>query len=283
MQVGSSKKQKQPQNLTIQILSKIIDFGEAKGDLYLVLEYCSGRSLAEQIKSEGALNTEYAVQIFRSILKGLAYAENHNILHRDLKPSNIILVDDDKTAKIVDFGLAKIKSEDQHLTKAGTALGSPAYMSPEAAMGMALDSRSDIFSMGCLMFETLTGQLPFKAENRLDALMKRTDIDAPSLASIENQSFPKELIELVDKCLMRDKKSRFKSFDALSNAINEIHENYQTAEELKSHTSPVEIEPSLKRTIGIVKSNKPKRFPFIEVLSFLAFIYITSFLIFILQ
>jgi serine/threonine protein kinase len=148
------------------------------GDVpYIAFEYLDGQSLSERLQRQHKLDAQEAVPLFQQILNGLAHAHSKGIIHRDLKPSNIMLVNDNQRAKIVDFGIAHILPENskdmQALTGTGTLLGTVSYMSPEQCTGGKLDARSDIYSMGCLMYETLVGAPPFTAESEFATMMKQ--------------------------------------------------------------------------------------------------------------
>jgi eukaryotic-like serine/threonine-protein kinase len=142
--------------------------------LTLVMDLVDGTSLSAMIKDKGKLTEEEAIPIFQQICAGLECAHQNGIVHRDLKPSNI-LVTADGVAQIVDFGLAKFSPQSgkniQSLTQTGHIYGTPAYMSPEQLTG-EVDQRSDIYSLGCLMYQTLSGKLPFEGESALEIAAK---------------------------------------------------------------------------------------------------------------
>src|SRR5579885_840846 len=148
---------------------KVLDFGQTpKGDFYLIMDYIEGRSLADVIKTSGPLEVGTALDVFCQICSGLQHAHSRGVLHRDVKPSNVMLAQEaggNYQVKVVDFGIAKLKSDEQKLTTTGVRIGSPLYMSPEQARGEEVDHRSDIYSMGCLMFAALTGAPPICGES----------------------------------------------------------------------------------------------------------------------
>lgn len=237
---------------------KILDFGEEEGQLYIVLELVEGTSL-ESINENEKIEFEIAISIFIQTARALAYANKHNVLHRDLKPSNIIITRDNQV-KIVDFGLAKVNTENQSITKTGMAIGTPAYMSPEAALGDKLDIRSDIFSMGCIMYETLTGQLPFNADSSMTQMLVRTNQEAPALNSDENPIFPEEIAYIVDRCLLSKPDKRFQSFDEIERLLVNFQALYDA--EPEPVTTPGESEKSDAElpTIREAKSSLSKLF-----------------------
>ncbi|MBN1634095.1 MAG: serine/threonine protein kinase [Ignavibacteria bacterium] len=138
----------------------LYDFTSQDNQLFLIMEYADGHTLSEIIERNEALQENYAVNIFKDILSGFVYAHSKGIVHRDIKPSNII-IESNGNPKILDFGIAKILASDAKITKTGMKLGSVSYMSPEQILGKQIDYRTDIFSLGVTLFETLTGKLPF--------------------------------------------------------------------------------------------------------------------------
>ncbi len=147
----------------------IIDFGNTPdGQLYLVMEFLRGRDLARVIHEDGALTFRRIVDVLRQTLAALAEAHNESIVHRDLKPENIILEpvrSGGDFVKVVDFGLAKMRAETQQpgITSPGIVCGTPEYMSPEQARGDTLDARSDIYAVGVILYQLVSGRLPFEA------------------------------------------------------------------------------------------------------------------------
>ena len=142
-------------------------FFGANGQVYFVMDYLSGRSLQEVLAVEKRLSPERAREIFVQVCSATEHANRHGIVHRDLKPGNIMLTGNsgEEVVKIVDFGLAKLGADAQRLTQTGELWGSPLYMSPEQCQGLELDSRSDIYSLGVVIFEALTGSTPFFGAN----------------------------------------------------------------------------------------------------------------------
>ncbi len=188
---------------------------------YIVLEYIEGHSLAELISSQGVLAPEILVKLSLDVCAGMSYAHLHNVFHRDLKPANI-LVTSEGTAKIVDFGIAELLvSNDQRLTHTNALLGTPAYMSPEQCTGQSVDARSEIYSLGCIMYEGLTGHAPFKAESALGlmACHVQNDITTVPLPC----DIPSKLHEAVLQCLRRKPADRFGSMEELQAALERIN------------------------------------------------------------
>lgn len=197
------------------------------GQLYLVMDYIEGISLDQVLEQQGTLPHEVARRIFIKICNGLSAAHDKRIIHRDMKPSNVMLVGpiEHCEVKVVDFGIAKIVDTadvvSQKITKTGMILGSPSYMSPEQCRGEILDIRSDIYSLGCLMYEVLTGHLPFEAGTSLETMARRLTDDAPPFSTWPSPSVvAPELEALVLKTLNADPTQRSQSADELAEELN---------------------------------------------------------------
>ncbi|HEY9716191.1 MAG TPA: serine/threonine-protein kinase, partial [Trichormus sp.] len=174
---------KASQKLAHPNLVSVFEYGTTDNQIpYLIMEYVDGRNLAQIIADEGHLAGDRSVGIFLQIANGLKDAHRLGVVHRDLKPSNILIATkDDGTdaVKITDFGIAKPASSERSinpdLTKTGAILGSPAYMSPEQCLGHVVDERSDIYSLGCLMYETLTGRSPFASDTPVKSMLRHLE------------------------------------------------------------------------------------------------------------
>ena len=208
---------------------EITDFGAApNGSVFFVMEMLSGEDLAETIKREAPLPWSRVAPIAMQICRALAAAHNKGIVHRDMKPENCFRVERHGNAdfiKVLDFGIAKVTSEDPdgaggRLTSTGMIFGTPTYMSPEQAQGQRVDHRSDIYALGVILYEMLTGKVPFSADNFMGILTKHMfdDPPAPSVAA-PNAGISPEVEAIVLKCLQKDRAFRFQSMDELSMAI----------------------------------------------------------------
>ncbi|MBZ0186190.1 MAG: serine/threonine protein kinase [Candidatus Obscuribacterales bacterium] len=243
---------------------QVHDFGvTGASHLYLVMELAEGRSLAELVKSETALEWSDAVSIFMQICEALKHAHEKGIYHRDLKPSNVMLVDcedGESIVKVVDFGIAKIVDEDKDVTQAGTGLGSPLYMSPEQAGGGKIDAGSDIYSMGCLMYEVLTGSPPFRGATSVETIFKHMNEIAQSLSERSGKDFSDEQEELIARCLAKSAAERFADFSQLHAALSAAIEDQSEPEsENKAVTESIVLPVSETKTLPDSASDtKPK-------------------------
>ncbi len=180
-----------------------------EGDsLYLVMEYIDGINLKEYMERKGVLSPVEALHFVKQILKGLAHAHERGIVHRDVKPHNIVLLKDG-TIKITDFGIARLTKFDTQ-TISDMAIGSVHYISPEQASGDRTDARSDIYSVGIILYEMLTGQLPFEADTAVAVALKQVQAQ-PELPTELNSEIPQGLEDIVLKAIMKDPAIRYQS------------------------------------------------------------------------
>jgi len=215
----------------------VYDYGVAQtGQPFLIMEFVEGGSLSSLIHEEGVLTVHRALPIFVQACNALEHAHHKSVIHRDVKPSNVILIQPEgkpDQVKVVDFGIAQVgelKQEGLKLTKTGEIFGSPVYMSPEQCTGEPVDERTDIYSMGALMYETLTGVAPFMGATAIDTIQKKfSEEPKPFLLQRPNNSVPPAIETVVMKALHRDAKRRFQSMSELKNAIEAASHGYSVA------------------------------------------------------
>jgi len=217
----------------------VLDFGiTAGGKPYMVMDFVEGKPLDRLLKEKRSLSLETALPIFAQIARAVGHAHGRGVLHRDLKPSNILLTNqknDVPIVKILDFGLAKAQtSDDKTLTKIGSVIGSPLYLSPEQAKAWEADERSDIYSFGCLMYETLTGRPPIKGDSALETITLKTQSSAPDL---DDSKFPPAAVRLVAKCLKVDPTDRFQDINDVVSELNKLLERRQPVGKLVASES----------------------------------------------
>lgn len=199
----------------------IYDVGRSGDIAYIAMECLYGRELRDILNDNKLLPIDQVLDIASQVAMGLSYAHEHGIVHRDVKPSNV-MVGRDGHVKITDFGIARMASAAVR-TQTGMVLGSPKYMSPEQVMGKLTDQRSDIFSLGVMLYEMLTGQAPFHGEN-INAIMYQTLNTTPPSPSSLNAAVPEMLNFILAKALAKDLESRYQNARDLANDLRSCRE-----------------------------------------------------------
>ncbi len=187
----------------------IHSYGETDEFEFICMEYVSGQTLADVLRTERVLPLEATVSIFEQVLMALEAAHKEKIIHRDIKPSNIMITDD-KKVKVMDFGIAKLPSLSETMAMTRTVLGTPYYMSPEQISGQKVDIRSDIFSLGAVLYESLTGEKPFSGENTATLAYKIVQTD-PIPPRVLNLHLPPVLEAIITKAMAKDPAQRFQT------------------------------------------------------------------------
>ena len=213
-------------------LVSVFDYGFTEDrEPYLVMEYIEGDSLDDYLDRFDKVDKVTFIKIFEQVLKGLQYVHNHDIIHRDLKTSNIMteIIDGELYAKLLDFGVAKVLVNSgltmHNLTETGAAFGSPLYMSPEQCMGLDVDARSDIYSLGCVMYQCIVGLPPIIGANPLQTIHMQVNGDEPDpIECDENDSAMKRIALLIQRCLRKAPKDRFQNAQELLIEIQSIKE-----------------------------------------------------------
>jgi serine/threonine-protein kinase len=196
----------------------IYDIGKSGHLVYMAMEYIEGRELRDLLADGKPIPVAQAVDIAAQVGEGLAYAHQHQVVHRDIKPANIMITPDGR-AKIADFGIARMRSSETR-TQTGVILGSPKYISPEQVVGKRADHRSDIFSLGVILYECITGSTPFNGEG-LSALMYQITNHDPAPPSSSNSQVPVMLDYIVAKVLAKSPEARYQSAADFANDLRE--------------------------------------------------------------
>jgi hypothetical protein len=203
--------------LTHPNIVTVIDRGEVDGCQFIVFEHVRGANLKELLRRRRRFPVAEALAVVHQAARGLAFAHEHGVVHRDVKPQNV-LVDEDGVAKVTDFGIARSASLDDDLTLAGTVLGTGDYISPEQATGRRAEERSDQYSLGALLYELLTGEVPYPAESTVAAAMRHVHDPIPSVR--EKRSDASTRVDaVVRRALAKDPEGRYPSMDAFIAAL----------------------------------------------------------------
>jgi serine/threonine-protein kinase len=197
----------------------IYDRGEAEGTYYIAMEYLDGRSLKELIVARGPAPIHLAVDYARQILAALRFAHRHGIVHRDIKPHNV-LVDGEGRLKVTDFGIARAGAS--QMTEAGSIIGTAQYLSPEQAKGASVDQTSDLYSVGVVLYELLTGVVPFSGDTPVEIAMKHLST-VPEPPSAKRADIPRDLDMVVMRALAKDPSERYQSAEEMDADLRRIN------------------------------------------------------------
>jgi len=194
----------------------VIDRGEADGKQFIVFEYIAGTSLKALVERGGPLHVRRALELVLQTARGLAFAHRHGLVHRDVKPQNV-LVNGGGSAKVTDFGIARSMATDG-MTQTGTVMGTSAYIAPEQATGGDVDERTDIYSLGVVLFELLTGSLPFGGDSFVSVAMKHVHEPPPSVLALRPE-VPARVAGVVERALAKHPGDRFASMEELAGEL----------------------------------------------------------------
>ncbi|HEY9758565.1 MAG TPA: serine/threonine-protein kinase [Oculatellaceae cyanobacterium] len=242
-------------------LVRVHDFGLLEGNQpYLAMDMVDGITLADHIANNGPMEVEPTVKLFEQVSLGLGFAHQQSVVHRDIKPSNIMLVNamtigTEGSVKILDFGIAKLTNHEggeiQALTKTGEIFGSPLYMSPEQCGGELVDHRADIYSLGCSLFETLTGTPPHVGQNALRTMMLHQSVPSPLLREASlGKTFPDALEKIVQKMLSKSASDRYSNLYQVAHELAAIRSNGKaTTASTASKKSTVKTAKTITMTV----------------------------------
>lgn len=246
----------------------IMDFGVTSDNiLYLAMELISGISLQELLKKETVIDSARAVKIMRQVCLAVNAAHEKAIIHRDLKPDNILLLDhgtESEKVKVIDFSIAKMKEsgKDPNLTSAGVVVGTPQYISPEQAQGLELDSRSDIYSMGIIIYQMLTGNVPFTGKTSAMLLMQHIQAKPKSIREVKPE-VPARLEEVVLRALSKQAKDRQQTADVLAteleNALVPVEAPVEVKKVAANSLSKESAKETNKSTSGAIPTPPPSQ------------------------
>ncbi|MGB7294029.1 MAG: protein kinase [Candidatus Aminicenantales bacterium] len=228
---------------------RMFDLNREGETCFITMEYVSGEDLKSSLRRMGLLSVEKAVFIAKQVCEGLAEAHRLGVVHRDLKPQNI-MIDKQGNARIMDFGIAR-SIETKGMTDSGSLIGTPEYMSPEQVEGKEVDSRSDIYSLGAILYEMVTGRVPFEGNTPMSVALKHVTAAPPEPRSLNDQ-IPEETSRVILKCMAKERKDRFQTVEELVQELNTIKMTAPTAERPSST-------PKESASGEITVTFKPKR------------------------
>ncbi|MGD9683463.1 MAG: serine/threonine protein kinase [Candidatus Obscuribacterales bacterium] len=212
---------------------QIVDFGSTESGVpFMVLEYFPGRSLLQYLEEFGYMSESDAIEVVSQIMRGLAYAHQKGIFHRDLKPGNILVKgigEDSPEVKIIDFGLARVSELTGRLTafQGRTLAGTPLYMSPDVINSHQYTAASEVYSLGCMLFEMLTGSVPFSGDSALDTLNLHATVEAPRIKERFDLPVSDHIESFLARCLQKEPGKRFQSMEAAISYLRESAESEQ--------------------------------------------------------
>jgi serine/threonine-protein kinase len=200
-------------NLSHPNIVPVFDWGEDSGTYFIVMEFVDGRALSSILRTAGPLHPDRAAEIAADVAGALSYAHRHGVVHRDVKPGNV-LITEEGTIKVTDFGIARAVNTEESLTQTGAVMGTATYFSPEQAEGMGVDSRSDIYSLGVVLFEMVTGRPPFLGDTPVAVASKHVREHPPAPREV-NPGVPPDLEAIILKCLAKSPDHRYATGDDL--------------------------------------------------------------------
>lgn len=242
-------------SLTHPNIVGMYDVGEDDGNYFIVMEYIEGKTLKSLIKRRGALTLSEVIDIMLQLTSAISCAHDSYIIHRDIKPQNVLILDDG-TVKITDFGIAMALNSNE-LTQTNSVMGSVHYLPPEQANGTGSTIKSDIYSLGILMYELLTGKVPFKGDNAVEIAIKQMKDPVPSVCEL-NPEIPQSIENVILKACAKNPKNRYEN-------VREMHDDLETAlskdraDEKKLVYSYPEQEGEEKLNISRLKKHEGKR------------------------
>lgn len=251
-------------NLDHPNIVHVYTVGDYKQQPFIVMEYVKGKTLKDYLREHGALETQTVIHIMTQLAEGVLYAHQNNIIHRDLKSQNIMITDD-QVVKITDFGIA-LSSNEADMTQTNTIMGSVHYLAPELARGNLATERSDIYALGIILYELLTGDVPFKGEGAVNIALQHLEAEMPSIKLVKEE-LPNSLDNIISRCTCKLPSDRYHSVDELLIDLNSALTTERVDEPLLSESIKDEalektmVMSDLKKEVSeeMAKKSKKKR------------------------
>ena len=251
-------------NLDHPNIVHVYTVGDYKQQPFIVMEYVKGKTLKDYLREHGALEPQTVIHIMTQLAEGVLYAHQNNIIHRDLKSQNIMITDD-QVIKITDFGIA-LSSNEADMTQTNTIMGSVHYLAPELARGNLATERSDIYALGIILYELLTGDVPFKGEGAVNIALQHLEAEMPSIKLVKEE-LPNSLDNIISRCTCKLPSDRYHSVDELLIDLNSALTTERVDEPLLSESIKDEalektmVMSDLKKEVSeeMAKKSKKKR------------------------
>ena len=251
-------------NLDHPNIVHVYTVGDYKQQPFIVMEYVKGKTLKDYLREHGALEPQTVIHIMTQLAEGVLYAHQNNIIHRDLKSQNIMITDD-QVVKITDFGIA-LSSNEADMTQTNTIMGSVHYLAPELARGNLATERSDIYALGIILYELLTGDVPFKGEGAVNIALQHLEAEMPSIKLVKEE-LPNSLDNIISRCTCKLASDRYHSVDELLIDLNSALTTERVDEPLLSESIKDEalektmVMSDLKKEVSeeMAKKSKKKR------------------------
>lgn len=251
-------------NLDHPNIVHVYTVGDYKQQPFIVMEYVKGKTLKDYLREHGALEPQTVIHIMTQLAEGVLYAHQNNIIHRDLKSQNIMITDD-QVVKITDFGIA-LSSNEADMTQTNTIMGSVHYLAPELARGNLATERSDIYALGIILYELLTGDVPFKGEGAVNIALQHLEAEMPSIKLVKEE-LPNSLDNIISRCTCKLPSDRYHSVDELLIDLNSALTTERVVEPLLSESIKDEalektmVMSDLKKEVSeeMAKKSKKKR------------------------
>ncbi len=237
-------------NLSNPNIVPVFDWGEDGSTYFIVMEFVDGQALSSILRGAGPLHPDRAAEIAAEVAGALSYAHRHGVVHRDVKPGNV-LITDEGAVKVTDFGIARAINTEESLTQTGAVMGTATYFSPEQAEGRSVDARGDVYSLGVVLFEMVTGRPPFVGESPVAVASKHVR-EAPPIPREINPSVPPALEAIILTCLAKSADDRYASADDLRHDLLRFRDGraVQAGAGAAAATRPAQVPPSTTRAMA---------------------------------